>query len=366
MGFRSSFLLSFGHHKSVNPDSFRREWDNFLGDSTELQKVGYGEEQWNHVLKIAQFIFKAEGMTLPDIAWEDLCKDGQTVIEEVKEKIDTIPLVVQDAVDSIGDTKVIGQIRETFALLKSLLISTDWEGSSGKQIHWTVNLSTDDFWKRVKEEIERDRTKTFEIREFQQKLTGLSGHGIAVAPTGSGKTEGALAWALANKTLNGKILYVLPNQVLTNSIYERLIEYLGQENVGLLHSSALLYQILNRLETNESEQYDSDDLKPTEGEENIHRFNRMMFRPIMVSTVDQLLMTAFNGTKRWSVIMGEIMGGAIIFDEVHAYDGHMLALLERITRELRCYTKMLFMSATMPKNLVEFLSRLLGIEGKTG
>lgn len=361
-GFPFEFFVVIGHHKPVNPDSFRREWGDFFGDSNELQKIGYGEEQWNHVMKIAQSVFKTEGMTLPHVAWEELCKDGQTVIEEVKEKIDTIPLVVQDAVDSIGDTKVIGQIRETLALLKSLLISADWEGSSGKQIHSTVNLSTNEFWKKVKEEIKKDSTKTFEIKEFQKKLTGLLGHGIAIAPTGSGKTEGALAWALANKTFNGKILYVLPNQVLTNSIYERLVKYLGQENVGLLHSSALLYQILNRLETNESEQYDPDDLKLTESEKDIHRFNRMMFRPIMVSTVDQLLMTAFNGTKRWSVIMGEIMGGAVIFDEVHAYDGHMLALLERITRELRGYTKMLFMSATMPKNLITFLSKLLGIE----
>lgn len=362
-GFPFEFFVVIGHHKPVNPDSFRREWGKFFGEADELKRIGYGKDQWNYVMEVAKFIFEQEGISPPNIEWKDINRDGQTIIEMVKEKIDTVPLLVQDAINSSGETKIIGEIRETLSLLKSLLISADWEGSSGKRIHSTVNLSVNEFWKKIEDEIKKDSTKTFKIREFQQKLTDLTGHGIAVAPTGSGKTEGALAWALANKTINGKILYVLPNQVLTNSIYERLVKYFGQEKVGLLHSGALLYQMLNRKETDESEQYDPEDLCPTEEEDNIYTLNRMMFRPIMVSTVDQLLMIAFNGTKRWSVIMGEVMGGVVIFDEVHAYDGHMLALLERVSRELRHYSKMLFMSATMPKSLIDFLSKLLGLVG---
>lgn len=366
-GFPFEFFAVIGHHKPVNPDTFRREWTNFLGDSNELSRIGYGEEQWKHVMEVARFLFEKEKINLPNTAWKDLNRNEQTIIEVVKEKIDTIPLVVQEAIDCAGETKVIGQIRETLSLLKSLLIAADWEGSSGKEIHSTVDISADEFWKKVEEKIKKDSSKPFEKRDFQRNLTNLSGHGVAVAPTGSGKTEGAVSWALNNKTPNGKILYVLPNQVLTNSIYERLKKYFGDEHVGLLHSGARLYQILNRVgtnETDESEQYDLKDLTPTEDENISYKYNQMMFRPIMVTTVDQLLMTAFNGNKRWSVIMGEIMGGAVIFDEVHAYDGHMLALLERVTRELRESSKMLFMSATMPENLIDFLSKLLSINEK--
>lgn len=363
--FPFEFFAAIGHHKPINPDSFRREWNEFFGDSNELSRIGYGEAQWNHVMDVARIIFEKEGISLSNVGWKEVNKDGQTIIETIKEKIDTIPFEVQEAIDSAGETKVIGQIRGTLALLKSLLISADWEGSSKNQMHSTVNMSTDEFWGKVKEDNKQNISKIFEIRNFQKELTNLSGHGIAAAPTGSGKTEGAIAWALKNKKLDGKILYVLPNQVLTNSIYERLIKYFGEKNVGLLHSSAVLYQILNRLETDEPEQFTPQEFTPTEGEKEAHRLNRMMFRPIMVTTVDQLLMTAFNGNKRWSVIMGELMGGAIIFDEIHAYDGHMLALLERVTREFRDYSKMLFMSATMPKNLIDFLSKLLHIEGES-
>lgn len=364
-GFPFEFFAVIGHHKPVNPDSFRREWSRFFDESDELVSIGYGEEEWNHVAEIAENILKSEGIAMPSIKWSDIERGGQTIIEIVKDRIDTIPLMLQEAISNEGQTNIIGQIRETLALLKSLLIAADWEGSSGKEIHSPIDLSAAEFWKKVKEEIEKDTKKTFEIKPFQKDLENLAGHGIAVAPTGSGKTEGAIAWALSNRQPNGKILYVLPNQVLTNSIYERLVTYFGSDKVGLLHSGALLYQILNRMESDENEQYDTNYFSPTEDEDTLHTLNKMMFRPIMVTTVDQLLMTAFNGNKRWSVIMGEVMGGAVIFDEVHAYDGHMLALLERVTRELRDYSKMLFMSATMPNNLITFLSRLLGIEGES-
>jgi CRISPR-associated endonuclease/helicase Cas3 len=364
-GFPFEFFAVIGHHKPVNPDSFRREWSRFFDEADELVSIGYGEKEWNHVAEIAENILKSEGIAIPSIKWSDINIGGQTIIEVVKDRIDTIPLMVQEAISNDGQTKIIGRIRETLALLKSLLIAADWEGSSGREIHSVIDLTAPNFWIKVKEEIKKDPEKTFEVKPFQKQLTHLAGHGIAVAPTGSGKTEGAIAWALNNRHPNGKILYVLPNQVLTNSIYERLATYFGRDKVGLLHSGALLYQILNRIESDEAEQYDIKDFAPTEDEETLHTLNKMMFRPIMVTTVDQLLMTAFNGNKRWSVIMGEVMGGAVIFDEVHAYDGHMLALLERAARELRDYSKLLFMSATMPKNLISFLLRLLGTEGES-
>ncbi len=365
--FSYEFFVVVGHHKPVNPDAFRREYDRLYDDPNEMKKVGYGTNEWNYVMEVAISIFEKEGIELPEMEWQDLFKNGMNIIGNVKEKIDNLPLVVQDILSEEGDTYIIGQIRETFSLLKSLLVASDWEGSywitsPENEIHNTINLSTDDFWERVKTEIEKQPDVIFKVKDFQRELADISGHGIAIAPTGSGKTEGAIAWALKNKSLNGKILYVLPNQVLTNSIYERMAKYFGEENVGLLHSGALLYQILNRIDNYESEQFDKNELTPTDKEKYSHLLNRMMFRPIMVTTVDQLLALAFNGNKRWSVLMGEILGGAIIFDEVHAYDGHMLALLERITRELRYYSKMLFMSATMPESLINFISKLLDTE----
>jgi len=366
-GFPFEFFAVIGHHKPVNSDSFRREWNEFFGRSDELSQIGYTEDEWNHILVIARGLFEREHIRLPQIKWEDISRDNQNIIESVKEQIDTLPLRFQELVDEAGTTRVLGEVREIFALLKSFLIASDWEGSSGKQIHSPIQMSPQEFWDTVKAEVEKEPGAKFQIKEFQEALGKLSGHGIAIAPTGSGKTEGAIAWAFnqlkTSNGLKGKILYVLPTQVLTNSIYKRLSVYFGEDKVGLLHSGALLYQVHSRLESGESDQYDPEEIKPTEEEKDIYYLNRMMFRPIMVATVDQLLMLAFNGNKRWSVVMGELMGGTVIFDEVHAFDGHMLALLERVAREMRDYTKMLFMSATMPKSLQRFLSSLLALQG---
>jgi len=366
-GFPFEFFAVIGHHKPVNPESFRREWNEFFDRSDELSQIGYAEDEWNYILEITRGLFELECINLPEIKWEDIFRDNQNIIESVKEQIDTLPLKVQELIGEAGTTRVIGEVREIFALLKSLLIASDWEGSSGKQIHSPIRMLHQEFWDKVKAEVEKKPGARFQIKEFQEALGKLSGHGIAIAPTGSGKTEGAIAWALnqlnTQNGIKGKILYVLPTQVLTNSIYERLIKYFGDDKVGLLHSGALLYQMHSRIESDESEQYDPEELEPTKDERDIYILNRMMFRPVMVATVDQLLMLAFNGNKRWSVIMGELMGGTIIFDEVHAFDGHMLALLERVAREMRDYTKMLFMSATMPESLQRFLSSLLALQG---
>ena len=366
-GFPFEFFAVIGHHKPVNPDSFRREWDEFFGRSDELSQIGYTENEWNHINEITCGLFEWEHIKLPQIKWQDIFRDNQNIIESVKEQIDTLPLKVQELVSEAGTTRVIGEVREIFALLKSLLIASDWEGSSGKQIHSPIRMSPQEFWDKVKAEVEKKPGARFQIKEFQEALGKLSGHGIAIAPTGSGKTEGAIAWAFnqlnTSNRIKGKILYVLPTQVLTNSIYKRLSVYFGEDKVGLLHSGALLYQVYSRVEIDELEQYDPEGLKPTEEERETYSLNRMMFRPIMVATVDQLLMLAFNGNKRWSVLMGELMGGTVIFDEVHAFDGHMLALLERVAREMRDYTQMLFMSATMPESLQRFLSSLLALQG---
>ena len=364
-GFPFEFLSVIGHHKPVTPQTFSRELNEFLGRSDELERIGFGLSEWHHVNEVGQALFEQEGLSWGNHDWSVLLSGDNAIIERVKEQIDGVPLETQKVIDSTGSTQAIGTIREIHALLKSMLIAADWEGSSDLPIHGVMDLSVSGFWNKVKTEVEKTPDMSFNITPFQSALGEHLGHGLALAPTGAGKTEAAIAWALRQKAAPGwaagKILYVLPTQVLTNSIYERLATYLGKDNVGLLHSGALLYQMLSRSETSEHEQYDPAEIKPTSEEQEVHTLNRMMFRPVMVATVDQLLLLAFNGNKRWAVIFGELLGGMIIFDEVHAYDGHMLALLERVSRELRDHTRFLFMSATMPTALQVILKKLAAL-----
>jgi len=70
------------------------------------------------------------------------------------------------------------------------------------------------------------------------QIESLQNHNIlAIAPTGSGKTEAALLWA-SQKNQYDKIMYLLPTRVTSNAIYHRLNNYFGNDNVAVIHSSA--------------------------------------------------------------------------------------------------------------------------------
>ena len=79
--------------------------------------------------------------------------------------------------------------------------------------------------------------EAFQFRNFQiQSITPKNV--IAIAPTGSGKTEAALLWA-SQKQSHERIIYLLPTRVTSNSIYTRLQEYFDKTEVAIVHSSAL-------------------------------------------------------------------------------------------------------------------------------
>src|SRR5438874_10388846 len=72
---------------------------------------------------------------------------------------------------------------------------------------------------------------------------------MLVAPTGSGKTEAALFWAMGDGTEpTPRIFYALPYQASMNAMYDRLRSsvYFREASVGLQHGRALqaLYQRL--------------------------------------------------------------------------------------------------------------------------
>lgn len=206
------------------------------------------------------------------------------------------------------------------------------------------------------------------LRAFQKELGEHIGHAFLEAPTGSGKTLAAIRWALSNRMGGERIFYILPYQAsieamedtLAGSLLKTSLGYgeqrwgFGRENVAALHARALDYVFREHFERL-GEYEAAASYAKAEAE-----LNRLAHKPIKVATPFQLLKWFF-GIPRWELGVSEMIGGLYIFDEIHAYDAHVVALILQMVRVLRRLGgRFLFMSATFPPFLKELLQEALG------
>ncbi len=328
-------LAVVGHHRTLNSDltAFSRE-----GLAIPPKVIPDGIKE---AILLAEELFKKEGMNLPAL------KDSSRLEDPFK----SLSKLIWDGALSKGIEKDGGEkIRTLYFLLKGILHYADWHGSGKTSVRYNISNEPDSI---IGELEKRCRTKGIIYKgllPFQKTCGDSSGNLIAVAPTGSGKTEASILWALKNAKEMGraKILYLLPTMVTANNIWKRLAEFFGEENVGLTHSTANLF-LRNDL-------IDEEDI--WENRRDI-LFNQSFIKPVTVGTVDQLLTAGFNA-GRWTLKEINASNSVIIIDEIHAYDGWTLGLIISTIRHFTSFgTRFMLMSATMPNSLQQLFSNEL-------
>ena len=329
-------MAVLGHHKTVDADlsRFERERNNPASLKWEPGSLAEGK-------RVAQKIFDDYGIPLPQIDFE---KCFQYAYHR--------PAFAQMLHRYVSDYS---SARELFVLMKGLLMTADWCASSNEPDYATnVLVGPDLVAPYLQKKIEEDGGTYDGFRAFQKNCGKVKGHIIAVAPTGSGKTEAALLWALEQIKQGdvSKILYLLPTMVTANSLHSRMEKFFSTHNhhVGLTHSMADL--ILRKEEDQESTRRESD----------LYRdllFNRHFFPPVTVGTIDQLLTTLFH-SGRWPLKTFAAQDSAIVLDEVHSYDPYTTGLICKAIEQLAGIgTRFMIMSATFPSSLVEMFQSLL-------
>ena len=329
-------MAVLGHHKTVDASltRFERELDNPESLKWEPGSLAEGK-------RVAQKIFDDYGIPLPQI-------DFATCFKYAHKR----PKFAQELYKYVSDYP---SARELFVLMKGLLMTADWCASSDAPDYKTnVLVGPDLVEPYLREKVEEDGGTYGGLREFQENCTKTKGHIIAVAPTGSGKTEATLLWALEQITQGdvSKILYLLPTMVTANSLHDRMENFFLAHNhqVGLTHSMADL--VLREEEKQES----------TRQESNLYEnllFDRHFFPPITVGTVDQLLTTLFH-SGRWPLKTFAAQDSAIVLDEVHSYDPYTTGLICKAIEQLAAVgTRFMIMSATFPSSLVKMFQSLL-------
>ena len=194
------------------------------------------------------------------------------------------------------------------------------------------------------------------VQVLVDSLPTSPGLTLIEAPTGSGKTEAALAyaWRLLDQGIADSIVFALPTQATANAMLDRAEEFavkvFGDANVVLAHGKRDFNESFQRL-------VDSGQRKTSQGKEEAsiqcaawlaNSRKRVFLGQIGVCTVDQVLLSVLPVRHKFVRGFG-LNKSVLIVDEVHAYDAYMHGLLSEVLRRQKAVGgSAILLSATLP------------------
>jgi len=181
----------------------------------------------------------------------------------------------------------------------------------------------------------------YQPRQLQTLVSELPvepGITIVEAPTGSGKTEMALAyaWRLITEDHADSIIFAMPTQATANAMLQRL-ENLAttlfefKPNLILAHGNARFNEKFLELKRTGKTVQENEEAWVQCNEWLGQSRKRIFLGQIGICTVDQVLVSVLPVKHRF--VRGFGVGRSVlIVDEVHAYDAYMYGLLEAVLR----------------------------------
>lgn len=256
---------------------------------------------------------------------------------------DNIKLEIEYTEDDLKRIKKNDTLRILYAYVSGILNLADWLASA----RFTQTRPTTTFLALPTKKDFMTHLSFPNLRDFQEKLSSLNKSVLVEIPTGEGKTEGSLLWAIYNLyNQNTKIIYTLPTQTTSNKLYDRIQNFFDKEECGLIHSTAKIF--LEK--AYEKENGIVDDVFQSD-----FLISKSFNKPITVSTIDSLLKYFIN-IGRFNIATKNFLNSVIIIDEVHAYDFKLMGFLKRFLELCQEYdVRVCLMSASIPNQLKKLL-----------
>ncbi|MDY0331748.1 MAG: CRISPR-associated helicase/endonuclease Cas3 [Thiomonas sp.] len=203
-------------------------------------------------------------------------------------------------------------------------------------------------------------------RGIQTLIDGLpasAGLTLIEAPTGSGKTEAALAhaWRLIEAGAADSIVFALPTQATANAMFERVQAFAakvyGEANVVLAHGKRDFNAGFQRLVERGQRRTRQGNIEASVqcAAWLASSRKKVFLGQIGVCTVDQVLLSVLPVRHKFVRGFG-LNKSVLIVDEVHAYDAYMYGLLgEVLKNQHACGGSAVLLSATLSTSLREKL-----------
>ncbi len=257
---------------------------------------------------------------------------------------DDIKLEIENIENDLKLIQQTNKLRVLYTYVSGILNLADWIASA--RFSQTTPIITFDFILSKKDFITH---LTFDkLRDFQDELADCTQSVLVEIPTGEGKTEGSLLWAISNiYNKNTKIIYTLPTQTTSNKLYQRVQKFFDKNECGLIHSNAKIFL---------EKEYERDNGVVDKQFDSNFLVSKSFNKPVTVSTIDSLLKYFIN-IGRFNIATKNFLNSVIIIDEVHSYDFKLMGFLKRFL-EL-CYeydVRVCLMSASIPNKIKELLN----------
>lgn len=194
------------------------------------------------------------------------------------------------------------------------------------------------------------------VQVLVDSLPTTPGLTLIEAPTGSGKTEAALAyaWRLLDQGIADSIVFALPTQATANAMLTRAEEFavkvFGDANVVLAHGKSKLNSEFERLVVAGQRRAirDEEEASVQCAAWLANSRKRVFLGQIGVCTVDQVLLSVLPVRHKFVRGFG-LNKSVLIVDEVHAYDAYMHGLLGEVLRRQKAIGgSAILLSATLP------------------